>query len=143
VWLPFKYSNRLIRKGFYNYRILPFIQQEGTFWSTSLNNLIDLNTLRQFKFAGDYYIWKTFANAEKLFIVEALLSGYKIHKGQLSSDAKAYFNEMKMIAEKPSLFDYIYALYEKILWYSPNGIKKFFNKKTIFRFNHLLQKYII
>ena len=139
--LPFCYRKNLIQCGFYNLKTLPHIQQESTFWDSSLNALIDHEKLKRFKYAGDYYLWKTFSSQEDLYIVEAWLGGFKVHKGQLSSDEDGYNKEMKSITKKPRLIDFFQMSFDKMIWSRPNIYKKWFNRKTLFSFNHLTQKY--
>jgi len=141
--LPFRYRKNLVQCGFYNLKILPHIQQESTFWDASLNALIDYEELSQFKYAGDYYLWKKFSSVEDLNIVEAWLGGFKVHKGQLSSNTRQYDEEMASIVKKPRLIDFLIAYFDNYIWKRPTGYKKWFNRKTLFSFNHDSQKYII
>ncbi|MCF8069388.1 MAG: glycosyltransferase [Desulfobacterales bacterium] len=134
-FLPYTYRNRLIQTGLYSDQILPFIQQESTFWHYSLNNLIDYDMLRKFNYAGDYYLWNKFSQKEKLYIVEAWLGGFKTHRYQLSEQIQSYHNEMNKIATNPNFFDYMIALFDKILWQSPATVKRYINRKTLFRFD--------
>ena len=57
---PFKYRRNLIQAGVYG-KYLPFIQQESTFWRSSLNKLINLDNLKNMKLSGDYYMWYCFS----------------------------------------------------------------------------------
>ena len=140
--LPFSYSKRLLLKGFYG-KMLPFIQQESTFWSQKLHGEIDFEKLKKLKLAGDYYLWKTFIQKENLYIVSAWLGGFKIHNGQLSSRyAYEYAKEQKMISIKPTFFDYIFAYFYKIMWWLPDLIKRQAGR-GIFEFDHSSQKYCL
>lgn len=143
TWLPYRYKPGLIQTGLYNHRVLPFLQQEGTFWSSGLHRQINFQQLRKLRFAGDYYLWKTFSEKEDLFIVEAWLAGYKIHQGQLSGDLKPYLTEMKAIADKPGLSHHLDAIFDKLIWFAPNGIKKRLNTKTLFRYDHARKQYTL
>jgi glycosyltransferase involved in cell wall biosynthesis len=140
--LPFRYRKNLIQCGFYDFHMLPHIQQESTFWDISLNELIHYEQLKKYRYAGDYYLWKQFSRLEDLYIVEAWLGGFKVHKGQLSSNIDKYHEEMRSIAERrPKIIDYIQAYYDKLIWSLPNRSKIFFNRKSLFSFNHESQKY--
>ena len=95
---PCLYNSRLIRKGAYG-RYLPHIQQESTFWSFELFDVIDFSLLANFKLAGDYYLWRTFSEKCELFTLNALLSGFRLHNGNMSLQSDDYRNEFETIAE--------------------------------------------
>jgi len=141
--LPFRYKKRLIKTGLYNLKVLPHIQQESTFWASNLNDIVDYNRLKEFKSAGDYYLWKCFSEIEDLYIVEAWLGGFKVHRNQLSCNSTLYSNEMAKIAIAPKPQDFINAYIEKLLWNTPNSWKKKINKKTLLHFDHGTQEYVI
>lgn len=89
------YSQKWITKGYYDSRTLKFIQQESTFWTRELWEKADSATLiRKYKFAGDYALWKKFAEFEKLYTVKTVIASFRLHKGQKSSDKTSYFNEI-------------------------------------------------
>lgn len=139
--LPFKYSSRLIRRGLYNGKILPFIQQESTFWRTSLNKNINFGKLSSYKFAGDYFIWNEFAKITNLYIVESYLGGFKVHRGQLSENLSKYLEEVRAISQNPHLVDYFQAIYYRFMWQMPPIIKKIFNNNRLFRFDFASQQW--
>jgi glycosyltransferase involved in cell wall biosynthesis len=140
--LPFEYNKNLLLKGLYG-TVLPFIQQESTFWDKTIQKKIDFKDIRQFKYAGDFYLWKTFINYADLYIVSAWLGGFKHHKGQLSSQfINEYKTEMKNISISPTMFDYILAYIHKFLQYSPNKIKKKLSTH-MFEYDHINQKYCL
>ncbi|MDY0221996.1 MAG: glycosyltransferase [Desulfobacterium sp.] len=111
--LPYRYQTNFIQNGYYNPKFLPFIQQESTFWNSGMNTLIDYSNLTCFKYAGDFHLWKQFSEEATLYIVDAWLGGYKIHKGQLSEDMNSYYKEMKQIVSTGKLFEHISAYPEK------------------------------
>lgn len=138
--LPFAYINSLIRKGLYG-SILPFIQQESTFFKKELLETIDLNLLKKFKYAGDFYLWYCFSCTEKLYIIQAYLGGFKYHDNQLSSNSIDYKKEMMQISSgnKPNIAEVVLAYAIKYLWLIlPQKIKKKLNNKGIYQFcyNH-------
>lgn len=138
--LPFGYNRRLATKGFYG-TLLPYIQQESTFWSGALNRKLDIDALKNYKLAGDYYLWKTFSMHEKLFVVSAWLAGFRIHEGQLSAtQSEAYNAELTAISEERNLFDYIHALWDRILWELPESLKLKYSK-SIYSYDHQSQAY--
>ncbi|MBE9228319.1 glycosyltransferase [Phormidium sp. LEGE 05292] len=141
VELPYKYRQRFFCCGFYITR-LPALQQESTFWSNSLNQTIDFDTLSTFKYAGDYFLWFQFAKSLEIKIVEAYLGGFRIHKGQISGNRQSYIEELHKVVEKPKIQDYLLATIDRAIWYTPNKIKKILNSENLFRFNHDLQDWI-
>jgi glycosyltransferase involved in cell wall biosynthesis len=142
VFLPFKYRRRLFACGMYSGR-LPFVQQESTFWLAHLNQHLSLPTLTGFKYAGDYYMWHTFAQHADLFIVEAYLGGFRAHTGQLTAThLGTYYEEMKTFTRKPNLGDYVQALLDKPLWYGPPGLKKKYNRVQLLRFAFDQQRWV-
>jgi glycosyltransferase involved in cell wall biosynthesis len=115
VELPFRYKRNLVLKGVYG-KYLPYIQQESTFWSSSLNSSINLEKLRDFKLGGDYFIWFSFAQNTTLEIVKSPLGIFKIHEGQQSEQIDEYWNELNSFVSKKSLFTYFEAFYELLFW---------------------------
>lgn len=104
-YLHKRFFRSLIRKGIYG-RLQPHIQQESTFWRTELLDLIDKDTLRTFRYAGDFYLWHCFASQHELTIVAAQLGGFKLHPGQLSSAMDKYTSELERICgHRLSLWD--------------------------------------
>jgi glycosyltransferase involved in cell wall biosynthesis len=141
VELPYKYRSRLIRRGLYGTR-LPYIQQESTFWRTDLNQSLDYDRLARFRYAGDFYLWKTFCRQTELAIVEAWLGGFKKQPGQLSENVTEYQEELKAIADSANLFDYLLAKIDHYIWHLPASWKKKLNNDLLFRFDHAAQSFV-
>ena len=138
--LPFEYDKNLLLKGFYG-SFFPFVQQESTFWDATVHQKIEWNQLRTFKFAGDFYLWRTFINFTPLYIVSAWLGGFTSHDGQLTSKfMNEYKAEMKSLTLSPNAFDYLSAFIHKILWYIPNRIKKKLSPHT-FEYDNVYHEY--
>ncbi len=137
---PFFYNQNLLLKGFYG-KVLPFVQQESTFWDSSVHKLIDYDKLKTFKVAGDYFLWQTFIRQTPLYIAKAWLSGFRIHYNQLSKkDYQIMATEMKNTALKPNVLDYLLAYGYKIADYLPEIIKQKLAKK-VFIYNHYIKQY--
>jgi len=142
VRLPFRYKRSFIRKGYYG-KILPFIQQESTFWRRELNQEIDFDYLRTLKLAGDYYLWTRFSEVTALFIAESYIGAFRIHKGQQSENGTAYFRErsefiqhagISIIADLPGiLYEWLYFFGD---FWKPNA-----NKKTLITYDHNIGKW--
>jgi glycosyltransferase involved in cell wall biosynthesis len=135
VTLPFRYRRRLFDCGAYG-TILPFVQQESTFWDARLNRLIDFARLRRFRYAGDYYLWHTFSALEPLRIVESHLGGFRVHHGQLSAgNLGAYRAEMAAICREMTLADRCIAWVDRMLWDAPTRVKKALNREGLLRYD--------
>lgn len=119
--MPFGYPKHLIQSYFYG-RYHNHIQQESTFWSRELLSLVDVAQLSSFKYAGDFYLWYTFSAHHTLWTVNALIGGFRVHPGQLSSQLKAYHAEAKSIAKhnRPNIFS---ALAYRFLEQLPTALK--------------------
>lgn len=90
--LPVVFNTEMIKKGVYDGKRMCFIQQESCFWTNSLYQKAGGIDVRQ-NLAGDYYLWKNFANYTRLYTVHCNLASFRIHKGQKSDDMKAYYDE--------------------------------------------------
>lgn len=95
-YLQKRFFRSFIRKGIYG-RLQPHIQQESTFWRTELLDLLDFDKLRSFRYAGDFYLWHSFASRHDLTVVASQLGGFKLHPGQLSSAMDKYTAELERI----------------------------------------------
>lgn len=103
--IPWQYNSGLLAKGFYG-TILPFVQQESVFWRNNLNKFIEYDQLKKYRFAGDYYLWHSFAiNDVKLFVADTFLAGNRLRKGQLSENKSLYFREFDTIKSPYTIFD--------------------------------------
>lgn len=92
---PFPYLPFLVSSLFYNGYTLPAIQQESTFWSSTLHYSIPLPLFSSFRLAGDAFLWSHFARSTKLFIVNCSIAAFTLHGDHLSS--KGYHNEIRRI----------------------------------------------
>jgi glycosyltransferase involved in cell wall biosynthesis len=121
--MPGPYRLSLIMQGFYG-PLLPFIQQESTFWRRELLNEVNLEQLKSCKLAGDFLLWKTFAKNYKLWILGQALAGARIHPNRMSGDLKAYFNEQKQLADPKTLKGKLVAHFDFMFWrFLPQRLK--------------------
>lgn len=118
-FLPFKFCRNLIRKGVYGTR-LPFIQQPSTFWRSSLNQTIQLDRLRSFKYAGDFYLWYHFAEIADLEIINTMIAGHRLHQQQLSAQIDKYMAEFWAIADHPTFADQANIALQRLLNFGLN-----------------------
>ena len=141
VDLPFRYRRRLFECGAYAANV-PIVQQESTFWRKDLNATLDLDALSRFRYAGDYYMWNTFARHAELCVVETVLGGFRKHVGQLSEDANAYRREVRSFTHQPGAVDLALAAYDRLIWYAPARVKKWLNPNGMLRFDHPSQRWV-
>jgi glycosyltransferase involved in cell wall biosynthesis len=140
--LPYRYRARLFACGAYG-RMLPFVQQESTFWDASLHAEVDFERLRRFRYAGDYYLWHSFARRATLCIAQAHLGGFRVHAGQQSAEhMPEYLAEMRSICRAPGPADYVVAQCDRVLWSAPVRLKKACNRTGLFRYDSRLQSWV-
>jgi len=131
-YLPYRYRQRLIDCGLYG-KVLAHIQQESTFWSRELHDQIDFDRLKQFKLAGDFYLWSQFSRAAQLHIVAAHLGGFRLHRGQQSEDRAAYQREMRTLTRTIGPMDWCLGLHDGLLYYLHwTRLKKRWNPDGLF-----------
>jgi hypothetical protein len=134
VRLPYRYRNRLIAAGKYG-TSLPSIQQESTFWRGSMLESVDLDRMASFRFAGDYYLWHCFSGRATLRTVAAVLGGFRLHGGHLSSARAAYAAEVSSITRAPNLRDRVTTNLDHICWQAPDSVKKALGQRQILRYD--------
>jgi glycosyltransferase involved in cell wall biosynthesis len=101
---PCAFARNYLRQGRYDGRTLPFLQQEGTFWRASLwQKTGGLNA--QLRLAGDWDLWRRFAEFNELITMRAVLGFHRRLQGQLSEDRDGYYREIdRIIDEQKSAF---------------------------------------
>jgi len=62
--------------------------------------------------------------------------------GQLSGNREAYLQEMIALTAKPHIFQHILAAFDRVMWYMPVELKKWFNKNGLFRYDHEQRKWV-
>jgi len=134
VALPSTYRARLIATGAYG-TSLPSIQQESTFWRSSLLETVDLDHLADFRLAGDYYLWRCFAERTTLYTVAALLGGFRMHGGHLSGARAHYAAEVRSMTRRPGIYDRAIGSLDRPIWVAPDGVKKALGRGRILRYN--------
>jgi len=114
--IPCVFNAKYIRSGVYG-TYLPHIQQESTFWRRELCGELSFDKLAKFKYAGDYYLWNTFAKTNELYTVNAQLSGFREHADNMSLDINAYNSEFNSITDdRLGIVDYPRILIYMILF---------------------------
>jgi glycosyltransferase involved in cell wall biosynthesis len=89
------YPRKAIQAGIYDERVFPmtFIQQEGTFWRRELWQKAG-GVKGNLRLAGDYDLWRRFANHAELIVVDRALGSFRMREGRLSQNRKAYYAEI-------------------------------------------------
>lgn len=134
-----------VRRGVYDGRARAHIQQESTFWRRALLDEVDFERLRQWKLAGDFYLWHSFAKRHELFIVESYLGGFKLHAGQLSEQLDRYAAEVHAICGAPvGAVDGLLALgsrvFEKI---SSRRLREALGYDQVIRWDNTAQRWVM
>jgi len=129
--LPLGYERDLIRKGIFG-TILPYIQQESTFWRAGLLRHIDFDVLKGHRYAGDFYLWDSFSRHTELYVVHSCLAGWRRRRGQLTSRMDKYNGEFHRIAEPRSVIDTLRGwLLKKMNNQLPNKYKRKYGRRLI------------
>ena len=94
-WHP----RRLIRAGLFHPRALRAIQQESTFFKRGLLNRLSaptISAIRDTKLAGDFMLWRAFAEFAPLETLPSAVSGFRRHGGNASvTGLDRYIAEVK------------------------------------------------
>jgi len=98
------YNQGWIRNGWYHGNGLGWLQQESMFWSAELwesrGGFPD-----KINFAGDYYLWREFAKDSELKQIGTVISGFRKHNGQKTSDMDQYYREVPDIGIAPKIMN--------------------------------------
>ena len=126
---PIPISRWFIRKGWMENRKLWSIQQESSFWKRELYEQVG-GLDQQYKLAGDYHLWKKFADVADLYMVDSVLAGFRIHEGQLSGNIEEYRAEIGKLS-RIQAFMSKYNLYKKTYSFSLKLKRLFCGKKSL------------
>src|SRR5450759_1826453 len=94
---PTGFAQAALVSGQHDGRFLPFVQQEGTFFRSSLWNLAG-GVLQTFRLAGDWDLWRRFAMHAELIKLRCVLAVHRRHPGQLSNNMFNYYKEVDCAA---------------------------------------------
>jgi len=101
------YRQKWIQNGWYHGRALGWLQQESMFWTADLwenkggfpNNI---------ELAGDYYLWRQFAERSGVKQIGTVISGFRKHDDQLTSDPENYYSELPDAGVLPKIMSMLY-----------------------------------
>ena len=85
----------------------PYLQQESTFWRKRLWDRVG-GVDRELKLAGDWDLWRRFAQTQELVLVDRQLGSFHARPGQKSADVAGYRSECERLlptAERLANFD--------------------------------------
>lgn len=93
------YSRFNLICGNHDGRKKEFVQQEGTFWRSSLYFSVNgINT--DYKYAGDYDLWIKFSQKTAIHTVDFQLANFRSRPNQVSNQTDKYYDEVDMILRK-------------------------------------------
>lgn len=113
--IPRHIDQNLFIKGVWG-MYFPYINQSGVFWRRALLEKINMEILRKYKLAGDFYLWKCFAKNSKPGIYSYPLAVFRETLGRLSENADGYRHEFESIADRLTFID---KLKIKLNFYKP------------------------
>lgn len=96
---PIPFNRQAIQAGLHDGRKLPFIMQEGTFWRGWLWRQVN-GVKASLRFAGDYDLWRRFAEYTNYVLVDAVLATHRRRPGQLSGTMDRYYQEVDAVLSK-------------------------------------------
>lgn len=132
VRVPGPYRRDLMLAGFYGLRGRHgFLQQESTFWTRDLQQHLDLDALAEFRLAGDYYIWRTFASHAELHVLYSHLGGFRFHGGHLSADMTSYREEMLALVQEATPGAWALATWDLATQQLPVRIRRHLNGRNL------------
>lgn len=116
---PYQYPKLVVQKGFAHNCGWGFIQQESTIFSKNLYYSVG-GFKKNYKMAGDYYLWKDFATKKKPVSVAISLGVQRKWEGQLQNNLDFYYKELnkkKCFIKFLKLFRFTYSFlfYLKLL----------------------------
>jgi len=89
----FAFPAKTLAAGLHDNRRLPFVQQEGCLWSVGLWKTVG-GVDSSLRLAGDFDLWRRFAEHRSLFVVNGLLGAFRHHDAQLGSAIDRYLAEV-------------------------------------------------
>ena len=116
---PYQYPQSIVKNGYAHNCAWGFIQQESTIFSKKL--FYDVGGFKKnYKMAGDYYLWKEFSKKQKPVSVNFSIGVQRKWSGQLQNNLQFYYNEMnkkkcKFVFFKLFRFIYSYLIFLKLL----------------------------
>jgi glycosyltransferase involved in cell wall biosynthesis len=89
-----RYRRDWIEAGYYEGRLLGWIQQESTFWTRGLWDSAGGRVDASLRYAADFELWRQFARHAPLRLVDAQLAGFRSHDAQKTVALEGYYAEI-------------------------------------------------
>lgn len=109
-----------IRKGYMDNRVLGFIMQECTFWTRELWNKAG-GVDDKYRLAGDYMLWKKFAEYEPLYTINTIFAAFRKSDSQLTSNMERYYAELPPMSYKQKILARTKLLFLYNIMFKPNN----------------------
>ncbi|WP_294607675.1 glycosyltransferase [uncultured Roseovarius sp.] len=108
--LPHPFCRSFFDCGMYGTR-LTVLQQESTLWRSGMNAHFDLEKLAACKLAGDYFLWRTLARHQELYVLDTHIGSFTVEPDQLSKQTPGgYRREIRALRRRPHLWERLHAL---------------------------------
>ncbi|SLN09753.1 putative glycosyl transferase [Roseovarius gaetbuli] len=108
--LPHPFRRSFFDCGMYGTR-LTVLQQESTLWRSGLNTHFDLEKLATCKLAGDYFLWRSLARHQELYVIDTHIGSFTVEPDQLSKQTPGgYRREIRALRRRPNLLERLHAL---------------------------------
>ena len=91
------FPNSLLQTGSFDGRRLPFVMQEGTYWTKDLWDHSGKSLDDSLRYAGDFELWSRFAQKTELVQLDYVLAAHRKRPGQLSENLEQYYLEINRI----------------------------------------------
>lgn len=111
-----------IKKGYMDNRVLGFVMQECTFWTKELWEKAG-GVDNKYLLAGDYMLWKKFAEYEPLYTVNTILAAFRKSDTQLTSNMDRYYAELPSMGVIHSILAKTKLLFLYNVIFRPNNKK--------------------
>ena len=121
-YFPYIYPSKIIKNGYAHNCAWGFIQQESTMFSNELfSNVKGFN--ENYKMAGDFYLWKQFAESTKLHPLNLSLGVQRKWPGQMQQNLEFYYKELNKKKCKIAFFKILRLIFS-FLYFIASKIKK-------------------
>ena len=94
------YARSALADGLHDGRTLPFLMQEGTFFSGRVWNAVG-GVESSFRLAGDWDLWRRMARVAGHCMVDSVTGYHRRRVGQLSGDMEGYYREIDTAPSLP------------------------------------------
>ncbi len=115
---PYYFPKKFIKNGDCHKSAYGFIPQESVIFTKKIFHKAG-GFKKNKKIAGDFFLWKKFANYENLIPINVKIGIFRKRKGQLSEDLREYYKEIGNIELKKSInslriiFSFLYYLFKR------------------------------